>query len=66
MNKSSLIVATALALLGNNEVGTPASMVISKKEIAKRVKPEKCINVGRNRPAKGYDPITKMWIKETK
>jgi hypothetical protein len=62
MSKLSTAVALsafiALSHLGN----TPLENIhFNHKDIVKRVKAEKIVRPGRNRPAKGYDPISKTW-----
>ena len=63
---AALLIASAIALSANSEIPQVATINIRKKKCTKRIKSEKHIKAGRNHPAKGYDPITKTWIKETK
>jgi hypothetical protein len=63
MNATNILLATlALAEIAKGQPQAVA-VVAHHKELVKRTVPAKQPRPGRNRPAKGYDPLTKTWHK---
>ena len=57
----SILIPTLLALLPQD--GQAQTVNINHKEIVKREKSIKTVKPGHGKPAKGYNPITKKWVK---
>jgi hypothetical protein len=56
------ILIPALLALASTDI-QEQTVHINHKEIVKRQKPIKVAKRGRGKPAKGYDPITKTWVR---